>query len=244
MNTRRTRKKNLIVSYKNLSEKLKELFMEQYPDGYTDHLQRFEKPNGDVIFVVPMETEDTMYMIKFDVKIDTSFTDDDSEKDYFDEEVEKADVQFAPLQEALDKEEEDSSHQEREVRHGNYGDEMDSGKKRAHAHGSLGELGAELQEAFSDDIPDEEYDDFKDRDAEEDENGDEDYEPTDEELMDIDSEIYAYAEIPPEEQEHLAEEEKATAKPKRQSRARKSETEAPAAPEAAPKKKRPRIKKS
>ena len=119
MNTHRTHKKNLIVSYKNLSDQLKELFMERYPEGYKEHIQRFEKPNGETIFVVPMETEDTVYMIKFDVKIDTTYTDDESEKDYFDEEVEKAETQFAPIQEALEKEEEDPTHREREVRHGN-----------------------------------------------------------------------------------------------------------------------------
>ena len=126
MNTRRTHKKNLIVSYKNLSDQLKELFMERYPEGYKEHIQRFEKPNGETIFVVPMETEDTVYMIKFDVKIDTTYTDDESEKDYFDEEVEKAETQFAPIQEALEKEEEDPTHREREVRHGTYDDTMES----------------------------------------------------------------------------------------------------------------------
>lgn len=249
MSTRRTHKKNLIVSYKNLSEKLKEMFMEQYPDGYNDHLQRFEKPNGDVIFVVPMETDDTVYMIKFDVKIDTSFTDDESEKDFFDEEVEKADAQFAPLQEALDKEEENTSHTEREVRHGNYGDEMDSGKKRHNGHGSLGELGAELQEAFSDDIKDDEYNDYDDG-KEEDEEED-DYEPTDEELMDIDNEIYAYAEIPPEEKARMDAEEAAqqhaaavNEQSKPLGRPRKNGGATLVASTEAPKKKgRPRIKK-
>lgn len=249
MNAHRTHKKNLIVSYKNLSDKLKELFMEQYPDGYSDHLQRFEKPNGDVIFVVPMETEDTVYMIKFDVKIDTTYTDDENEKDYFDEEVAKADAQFAPLQEALDKEEEDTSHKEREVRHGNYGDEMDSGKKKRNGHGSLGELGAELQEAFSDDIKEDEYSDYEDKD--EAEEPEDDYEPTDEELMDIDNEIYAYAEIPPEEKARMEAEElikqnstSTEEQSKRSGRPRKSEGATLVASTAAPKKKgRPRIKK-
>ena len=36
MRPARTRKKNLIVSYKNLSDQLKELFKETYPDGYND----------------------------------------------------------------------------------------------------------------------------------------------------------------------------------------------------------------
>ena len=250
MNTHRTRKKNLIVSYKNLSDELKELFMERYPDGYKEHIQRFEKPNGDIIFVVPMETDDTVYMIKFDVKIDTTFTDDDSEKDYFDEEVEKAETQFAPLQEAIDKEEEDPTHSEHNVRHGNYDDSMDNGKKKSTQHGSLGDLGAELEEAFSDDM-DDNYDDYSD-DSPEDgdpDDADDDYEPTDEELMDIDSEIFANAEIPPEElarmdAEEAAAKEKAALEnagtAKRIGRPRKNEAPAPAEPK---KKGRPRLKK-
>ena len=198
MNTRRTRKKNLIVSYKNLSEQLKELFKERYPDGYTEYLQRFEKPNGETIFVVPMETEDTVYMIKFDVKIDTTYTDEDTEKDFFDEEVEKAENQFAPLQEAIEQEEGDPTHKERNVRHGNYDDSMENGKKRSVEHGALGALGAELQEAFSDDGDEEDYDDYADNEGMDSDDPDDEYEPTDEELMDVDGEVFANAEIPPE----------------------------------------------
>ena len=149
MNPHRTHKKNLIVSYKNLSDGLKQLFKETYPDGYSDYLQRFEKPNGDTIFVVPMETEDTVYMIKFDVKIDTTITDADADddKDYFDEEIEKADHEFVPLSEAIEKEENSNAHTERSIRHGDY-EEAASDKKRK---GSLSSLGKELEEAFDND---------------------------------------------------------------------------------------------
>lgn len=229
MNPRRTHKKNLIVSYKNLSEELKELFKEKYPDGYTDYLQRFDKPNGDVIFVVPMETEDTVYMIKFDVKIDTTLTDDDVEKDYFDEEVEKADEEFAPLQEAIDKEE-NNSRGMGAIRHGDYEDEAP--KKRTKKSGSLGDLGKELEEAF-DDFDEEEDDDMDDMD---DENPDNDFEPTDEDLMDIDSDFYMKnAEIPPEEKARM---EAQSAAPKKRGRPRKDA--APVVPAAPKKKGRPR----
>ena len=233
MKSRRNHKKNLIVSYKNLPEELKALFKECYPD-----LQRFEKPNGEIIFVVPMETDDTMYMVKFDVKIDTSYTDDDMDKDYYDEEVEKADHEFAPLQEAIDKEEEDPTHKERVVRHGNYDDELDTGKKKSSiAHGSLSALGEELQEAFSDDINDE-YNDYNDDDGGDDDDDYDPDEPTDEELMDIDSEIFANAEIPPEELARM-EAEQAAAKPKK-GRPRKNPLPANTEPAAPQKKGRPR----
>ena len=237
MKAHRNHKKNLIVSYKNLSEELKEMFKERYPEGYNDYLQRFEKPNGEVIFVVPMETDDTVYMVKFDVKIDTTYTDDDMDKDFYDEEVEKADNAFAPLQEAIDKEEEDPTHKERVVRHGNYDDELDTGKKKSSiAHGSLSALGEELKEAFSDDETDG-YDDYSD-DKNEEEDEDDFIEPTDEELMDIDSEIFANAEIPPEELARMEAEQAAA--PKKKGRPRKTplpDANAPATPK---KKGRPR----
>lgn len=245
MNSRRTHKKNLIVSYKNLSEELIALFQERYPEGYKDYLQRFDKPNGDTIFVVPLETDDAVYMIKFDVKIDTAFDDDDSEKDYFDEEVEKADEEFAPLQEAIDKEDEDGNSRRtvREVRHGDYEAESDKSKKRPKPSSSLSALGDELREAFADDIDDaenDEYDDELDEDAEgRDDEYDED-EPTDEELMDIESEVYANAEIPPEELAALVAAEAPA--PQKSKRGRKKKVVAEPAPvPAAPKKKgRPR----
>ena len=83
MTTTKKRKKNLIVSYKNLSDDLKELFKSAYPDGYSNFLQRFEKPNGETIFVVPFETDDTCYETKRGpqnmlVQLDDIFTRDDA----------------------------------------------------------------------------------------------------------------------------------------------------------------------
>ena len=102
MATRR-HKKNLIISSNNLSEELKELLKETYPDGYRDHLQKTIKPNGEYIFAAPIETEDTVYMVKFDVKIDTGLVEEDYDKDIYGAKTE--DEEFAPLSEALDKEE-------------------------------------------------------------------------------------------------------------------------------------------
>lgn len=241
MNPRRTHKKNLIVSYKNLSDELRELLKERYPEGYKDYIQRFEKPNGETIFVLPLETDDSVYMVKFDVKIDTTLTDDDIEKDYFDEEVSKADDDFAPLQEAIDKEEEDTSHTERVVRHGDYEEDTDRKKKHGKKHGSLSALGEELQEVFGDDADDaDDYDEEYDDDDKDDDDMDPD-EPTDDELMDIDSEIYAMAEVPPEELARMAAAEPAAPAPKKKGRPRKNPLpEVPAEPK---KKGRPRKNK-
>lgn len=203
MNSRRTHKKNLIVSFKNLSDELKEKFKELYPEGHTDYLQRFDKPNGETIFVVPMETDDTVYMVKFDVKIDTSLVDADLDKDLYDD-GEKDDDEFAPLEEALDKEEEDFSHTERVIHHGaceiDLEDDEPKKKKKKISTGDLSALGEELAEAFKDDFDEEDEEEDIDEEFDEEEKGErDDFEPTDEELMDIDSEIFKNAEIPPEE---------------------------------------------
>lgn len=205
MNSHRTHKKNLIVSYKNLSEELRQILKETYPEGYRDYIQRFEKPNGDTIFVVPLETPDTMYMVKFDVVIDSAFEEDDGSKDYFDEEVEKAEgIEFAPLQEALDKEENAGLPRiSSDLQHGSLEEVSLEDRKRLAQH-KLGITAEEIKEAFPDDDEEEEYDSYVD--SPDDANDDDDYEPTDEELMNIDSEIFANADIPPEELGHMVDE--------------------------------------
>lgn len=205
MNSRRTHKKNLIVSFKNLSDELKEKFKELYPEGHTDYLQRFDKPNGESIFVVPMETEDSVYMVKFDVKIDTSLVEADLDKDLYGDGSDKDDDEFAPLEEAMEKDEEDFSHTERVIHHGACEIDLDDNepkkKKKKIVTGDLSALGEELAEAFKEDFGEEEELEEEDDDDEFDEEKEDrdELEPTDEELMDIDSEIFKNAEIPPEE---------------------------------------------
>lgn len=178
----RTRKRNLIVSYNNLDDKLKELFKEKYPDGYRDYLQRTEKPNGDIIFCAPMETEDTMYMVKFDVKIDSGLVDEDIDKDlYGGDDDEKSDEgEFASLNEAIDQEE-GNSRGVGTLRTGDYEDIFnDEAAKKEFAKAAAdiaAELGADIDEDYDD------YSDKPEEDDEEDEFGDE---PTDDDLLNID----------------------------------------------------------
>lgn len=192
MPTAKRRKKNLIVSYKNLSDDLKEMFKEAYPDGYNNYLQKFVKPNGEAIFVVPFETTDTVYMVKFEVKIDT--LGEDLDKALFDDDDDTDDGKeetFAPLSEALDKEEVDPSHRERHLRHGDFEDLLDADKKKK---ASLGVDKEGLKEALGDAEEAEELDSYETLD--DDEPNDDDFEPTDEDLRGIEEE-YLDAEIPP-----------------------------------------------
>lgn len=193
MATTKKRKNNLIVSYKNLSEELKEKFKEAYPDGYNDHLQRFVKPNGDTIFVVPFETPDTNYMVKFEVVIDT--LGEDLDKALFDDDDDNGkEDEFAPISEALEKEEIDPTHKERVLRHGDFETNLEEDEKRKKKL-TLGINKEEIRAAFGDDEV-EELDSYEKIGEDDDETNDDDFEPTDEDIRGIEEE-YFEAENPP-----------------------------------------------
>lgn len=76
-----TAKKRLIISYKNLSDKDKEAFELKYQEGYNEYIQKIQKPDGTLLFVVPFETEESIYMVKVDVRVDTKLTDEEFDKE-------------------------------------------------------------------------------------------------------------------------------------------------------------------
>lgn len=175
----KNRKKKLIISYKNLTEEIRELFKETYPEGYQEYMQKTIKPNGEPIFVVPLETEDTSYMVKFDVKIDTGLVEEDLDKDmYGDDDQPESD--FAPLSEAIDKEE-GNNHTVGKMRHGALEEILDGlpdNKKEFEI------ASADIAAEFGDQA-DDEPDSYLDNDESTDE--DDDIEPDDDELLDIES---------------------------------------------------------
>ena len=85
-----TNKKRSVVSFNNLPLELQEAVRAEYPYGYSDSMIRVDKPNGDFFFAVPFETELVSYLVKIDVKID-DLTDDDDDKEYYDDEIKGAD---------------------------------------------------------------------------------------------------------------------------------------------------------
>lgn len=76
-----TPKKRIVVSYKNLPKDVLQLVHEKYPKGYSDYIIKVDKGNGDFFHAFMLETEDTSYLIKVDVKVDTNT--DDVEKELF-----------------------------------------------------------------------------------------------------------------------------------------------------------------
>lgn len=72
-------KKRSVISYSNLTPELLEAFKAQYPYGYSNAVIKVDKPNGDSFYGVTMETDDAVYLVKVNVKIDARAKDEDEE---------------------------------------------------------------------------------------------------------------------------------------------------------------------
>ena len=57
-------KKRIIKKFEQLSDEILEKVRDRYPDGFEDNLISFTSPNGEIEFALPLETEDTSYLIK------------------------------------------------------------------------------------------------------------------------------------------------------------------------------------
>ena len=87
MISEKKQKRRVVVSYKNLSAELREEVRKKYAFGYTDHMIRIDKGPGDFFYAIVLETEDTSYLIKVDVKVDDQ-VEEEEDKDFFgDEEI-------------------------------------------------------------------------------------------------------------------------------------------------------------
>jgi hypothetical protein len=57
-------KKRVIKSLENLSDDLRELMHDQYPNGYEASITRITNAKNEPIFVFPLETDDSVYLVK------------------------------------------------------------------------------------------------------------------------------------------------------------------------------------
>lgn len=98
--------KKIIVSYEKLSDELQDKFQKKYKDGLNGKVERFTKPNGESLSIVPLITDDTHYMVKVNAllhAIASKHSDDDEDKDY------DSDDDFASKNPSSDDEEEDDT---------------------------------------------------------------------------------------------------------------------------------------
>lgn len=66
-------KRRAVVSYANLSHELLSIIKEKYPRGYADYMDeimKISKPDGTFFHAIKVETDDAIYLVKVDVKID------------------------------------------------------------------------------------------------------------------------------------------------------------------------------
>jgi len=78
-------KKRLVISYNNLSPDLLDLVKKKYPSGFLNHVIKVTKPNNEFFYAITLDTDDSSYLIKVNVKIDSKAKDEDEEKDFFSE---------------------------------------------------------------------------------------------------------------------------------------------------------------
>lgn len=117
-----SQKKRLIISYQNLPQQARDLFDSTYGDGYANAAQKITKPDGSLMYVVPLETDDAVYMVKVDVVIDSKFSEEDFDKEILGDS--KSDEEITSNNE--DEDGEDESRQEKFVLvHGDYSDIKD-----------------------------------------------------------------------------------------------------------------------
>jgi hypothetical protein len=57
-------KKRVIKSLENISDDLRELMKRLYPNGYESAITRIKNAKNEPIFVFPLETDDSVYLIK------------------------------------------------------------------------------------------------------------------------------------------------------------------------------------
>ncbi len=92
-------KRFVIKDFKSMTPDLMALLVEAYPDGLECHTEYFTNAKGERVEAVPLETEDTKYLIKVSTTLVQKFEayeddDNDSDSDDFDamEDVEDADL--------------------------------------------------------------------------------------------------------------------------------------------------------
>ena len=79
-------KKRVIVDYKNITNDLLDLLNSSYPDGYEDAVIRFKNSKDEMVSAVPLETDDTKYLVKVSVQLAAKLEayledEDDDERD-------------------------------------------------------------------------------------------------------------------------------------------------------------------
>lgn len=78
-------KKKRIISQENLEPKVLEMFLKKYPNGFTGFVQNITSPKGENLHVVPLETDDSIFLVKVKLAVKKTRDDDDDDDDFADD---------------------------------------------------------------------------------------------------------------------------------------------------------------
>lgn len=77
-------KKRVIVDYRNITQEQLEMLTSKYPYGFDDFVIKFKNAKGETVSAVPLETEDTKYLVKVSIELERkveAFLDDEENLD-------------------------------------------------------------------------------------------------------------------------------------------------------------------
>ncbi|TPN88063.1 hypothetical protein FHK87_05640 [Aquimarina algicola] len=74
--------KKVIVDYKKLNNKILDLLVNKYPDGYDDEdVITFRNAQNEIVECVEVKTEDTLYLVKVSKRLVAAMEDHDDSDD-------------------------------------------------------------------------------------------------------------------------------------------------------------------
>jgi hypothetical protein len=79
-----------IISHENLDDKILDMFNKKYPNGYGGFIQNIPSPKGEMLHVVPLETEDSIYLVKVKVQANGKKGRDEDDDEFFGDEIPEA----------------------------------------------------------------------------------------------------------------------------------------------------------
>lgn len=72
-------KKKRIISIENLEPAIKDSLMKKYPSGFDPFIQKIQGIKGETLTIVPLETEDSIFLVKVKPEMKKVAEDDDEE---------------------------------------------------------------------------------------------------------------------------------------------------------------------
>jgi hypothetical protein len=78
-------KKRIIVDYKNVTNEILDALNNAYPNGYEGKVIKFKNAKGETISAVPVETEDSNYLVKISAQLESkmeAYLNDEEEDDF------------------------------------------------------------------------------------------------------------------------------------------------------------------